>query len=185
MVALLPDPTVTFSERTIAPSYRTIASSEQLPATKTSFTYKNKFACSCTKVRADIPFVKVRRLKAVTHSTFSSPRCTSTPYELITFSAKYSTAKSHIPIISRREKTQRDKRLKKMRGPARCQSGDGRARPGRTSKETEKRTRTSDTRGKKRGRKSEPPRLLARGKADEGSRSSPATLFPSRRWAPR
>jgi hypothetical protein len=78
------------------------------------------------QVRADIPFAKVRRLKAVAHSTLSSPRCTSTPYELITFSAKYSTAKSHIPIISRREKTQRDKRLKKMRGPARCQSGKAR-----------------------------------------------------------
>jgi hypothetical protein len=92
------------------------------------------------------PLRRSERLKAGAHSTLSSPRCQVLNCKI-----------AHPHYLARREKTQRDKRLKKMRGPARCQSGDGRARPGRTSKETEKRTRTSDTREKKRGRKSEPP----------------------------
>jgi hypothetical protein len=116
------------------------------------------------------PLRRSERLKAGAHSTLSSPRCQVLNCKI-----------AHPHYLARREKTQRDKRLKKMRGPARCQSGDGRARPGRTSKETEKRTRTSDTRGKKRGRKSEPP---PPGSWRAGKRTREAAALPPR-YSPR
>jgi hypothetical protein len=119
------------------------------------------------------------------------------PTNRLPFLPKYSTAKSHIPVISRwleKTKEMTQETGEKKRG---AQHDASRATAGVVCKATEKRTRTSGTavgpkrfwetdphlrhKGKKeREKKQEPPAPRAR----ESGHSSPATLFPSRQWGP-